>query len=49
MTNKEKLKQAIEQDMHPSDYYREIIAKIEKGEKVKKIVIYGSGLLYQFV
>lgn len=36
MTNKEKLKQAIEQDMNPSDYYREIIAKIEKGEKVKK-------------
>lgn len=36
MPNKEKLKQAIEQDMNPNDYYKKIINKIEKGEKMKK-------------
>lgn len=36
MTNKEKLKRAIEQDMNPNDYYKEIINKIERGEKMKK-------------
>lgn len=36
MTNKEKLKQAIEQDMNSKDYYNGIINKIEKGENMKK-------------
>lgn len=36
MTNKEKLKRAIEQDINPKDYYKEIIKKIEKEDKVKK-------------
>lgn len=36
MTNKEKLKRAIEQDMNPRDYYKEVINKIEKGEEMKK-------------
>ena len=35
MTNKEKLKRAIEQEMNPKEYYKEIINKIEKGEKRK--------------
>lgn len=33
MTNKEKLKKAIEHDINPKDYYNKIIDKIEKGEK----------------
>lgn len=33
MTNKEKLKRAIEHDINPKDYYNKIIDKIEKGEK----------------
>ena len=36
MTNKEKLKNAIEQDINPKDYYTEIINQGEKGEKMKK-------------
>lgn len=36
MTNKEKLKNAIEQDINPKDYYDEIIEKIEKGNKMKR-------------
>lgn len=36
MTNKEKLKQAIEQDMNSKDYYNGIMGKIEKGENMKK-------------
>ena len=36
MTNKEKLKRAIEQDINPKDYYKEIIKKIEKEDKMKK-------------
>lgn len=36
MTNKEKLKKAIEQDINPKDYYKEIINKIERGEKAMK-------------
>lgn len=35
MTNKEKLKRAIEQDINPKDYYKEIIYQIEEGEKMK--------------
>lgn len=33
MANKEKLKSAIEQDINPKNYYKEIIFKIENGEK----------------
>ena len=33
MTNKEKLKRAIEHDINPKDYYNKIINQIEKGEK----------------
>lgn len=33
MTNKEKLKKAIEHDINPKDYYNKIISQIEKGEK----------------
>lgn len=33
MTNKEKLKRAIEHDINPKDYYNKIIDEIEKGEK----------------
>lgn len=36
MTNKEKIKNEIEQDINPSSYYNEIIRTIEKGEKMKK-------------
>ncbi len=36
MTNKEKLKNAIEADINPENYYNEIIEKLEKGEKMKK-------------
>lgn len=36
MTNKEKLKRAIEQDINPKDYYKEIIKKIEKEDTMKK-------------
>lgn len=36
MTNKEKLKKAIEQDINPKDCYKEIINKIERGEKTIK-------------
>lgn len=35
MTNKEKLKRAMEQDINPKNYYKEIIDQIEKGEKMK--------------
>lgn len=35
MTNKEKLKKAIIQDINPTNYYNEIIKKIEKGERMK--------------
>lgn len=35
MTNKEKLKRAIEHDINPKDYYNEIIDQIKKGEKMK--------------
>ncbi len=35
MTNKEKLKGIIEQDINPKDYYNKIIGRIEKGEKMK--------------
>lgn len=40
MTNKEKLKRIIEQDINPKDYYNEIINKIEKGDKMKKKVMW---------
>ncbi len=36
MTNKEKLKKAIEQDINPTNNYNEIIKKIEKEDKMKK-------------
>lgn len=36
MTNKEKLKKVIEQDINPKDYYNEIINQIENGEKMKR-------------
>lgn len=36
MDNKEKLKNAIEQDLNPQNYYYKIIKKLEKGEKMKK-------------
>lgn len=36
MTNKEKLKRVIEQDIDPKSYYKEIIKKIEKKDKIKK-------------
>lgn len=36
MTNKEKLKNAIEDDINPKNYYNAIIEKLEKGEKMKK-------------
>lgn len=36
MTNKEKLKNVMEQDINPKSYYNEIIKKIEKGEEMKK-------------
>lgn len=36
MTNKEKLKRAIEQDINPKSYYNEIINQIEKEDKMKK-------------
>ncbi len=36
MTNKEKLKNAIEQDINPTNNYNEIITKIEKERKMKK-------------
>lgn len=36
MNNKEKLKNAMEQDFNPQNYYNEIIEKLEKGEKMKK-------------
>lgn len=36
MTNKEKLKIAIEQDINPKDYYNEIIKKIKREDKMKK-------------
>lgn len=36
MTNKDKLKGAIEEDINPKNYYNEIIEKLEKGEKMKK-------------
>ena len=36
MTNKEKLKKAIEQDINPTNNYNEIIKKIEKEGKMKK-------------
>ena len=36
MTNKEKLKKAIEQDINLKDCYKEIISKIEDGKRMKK-------------
>ncbi len=36
MTNKEKLKMAMENDINPQNYYNEIIKKLEKGERMKK-------------
>lgn len=36
MTNKEKIKNAIEEDINPNSYYKEIIRTIEKGDKMKK-------------
>ena len=36
MTNREKLKKAIEQDINPTNNYNEIIKKIEKEGKMKK-------------
>lgn len=36
MTNKDKLKGAIEEDINPKNYYDEMINKIERGEKMKK-------------
>ncbi len=36
MTNKEKLKKAIEQDINPTNNYNEIIKKIEKEGQMKK-------------
>ena len=36
MTNREKLKKAIEQDINPTNNYNKIIKKIEKEEKMKK-------------
>ncbi len=36
MTNKENLKNAIEEDINPKNYYNEIIKKIEKGANMKK-------------
>lgn len=41
MTNKEKLKIAIEHDINPKGYYNEIINQIEKGEKrnMKKSIL----------
>ncbi len=36
MTNKEKLNKAIEQDINPKDYYKEIMSKIERGERMKE-------------
>lgn len=36
MTNKEKLKNAIEQDINPKNYYNEIISQIGENEKMKK-------------
>lgn len=36
MTNKEKLKKTIEQDINPKSYYNEIINKIEEKEKMNK-------------
>lgn len=36
MTNKEKLKIAIEYDINPKSYYNEIINQIEKGDKMKR-------------
>lgn len=36
MTNKEKLNNAIEQDINPKDCYNAIIKKIEEGKKMKK-------------
>lgn len=36
MTNKEKLKSAIEYDINPKDYYNEIINQIEKREQMKR-------------
>ena len=36
MTNREKLKKAIEQDINPTNNYNEIIKKIEKEDKMKK-------------
>lgn len=35
MTNKKKIKNAIEQDINPNSYYNEIIRTIEKGAKMK--------------
>ncbi len=35
-TNKERLKNAIEQDINPKDYYNEIIKRIKKEDKMKK-------------
>lgn len=36
MTNKDKLKKAIEQDINPKNYYNEIISKIGESEEMKK-------------
>ncbi len=58
MTNKEKIKKAIEMDINSQNYYNEIIKKIEKGAKMKKnnlwkwslipicIVVIISGVLF---
>lgn len=35
MTNKERLKSVIEEDINPKNYYNEIVMQIEKGEKRK--------------
>lgn len=36
MTNKEKIKKAIEEDINPQMYYKQILKEIEKGEKMPK-------------
>lgn len=45
MTNKEKLKKAIEQDINPKSYYNEIIKRIEKGEEMKNSTIWKWSLV----
>lgn len=45
MTNKEKIKNAIAQDINPKNYYNNIIKQIEKGEKMKKQNIWKWSLI----